>query len=1463
MKKFILLFSLLPLMSIGQNCDINIQLSIDAGNTQGYCAPIEIDFPVTFPSENSETTQYIFIIHDLEEPYTYTDTLSYFHGNTPDEISFFFPTSSCNASGLGYQIDYYIKDTSCEGVFNTELGYIVGSASNIVVGGPPEADFESILTGCSTFTFTNTSLSGQQIQNSTCTDIPASVNWIINADPSEYLVLSGSLGEGSIGSDELVVHFNPGTYQTTIIASSDCASDTLTQSICVQDYNTDNYDFNFNFPDTVCVNETITLENDINSIFTCNPNSPWFSWEINPVSIACDYEESNLMFYEPLSSSSPSFSISNSGTYQIQFTTTDSCIIPAIDTTHTITVKGIPQIDTLVYQQLCNTLSADVAVEFESCLSEIPYTSTWAITSDGSAIFSDSSEVNLNTVSFEDAGEYVLQFTLNSSCGTDSGNFDLFISDLLDLGNPADSVNFCDTDAFIVLAPETYLNDDSTNYTIKVYQGENNLIHSWIYSQATLPQGNIILSEITSSSCELTYDDTSFNGSYKVEVKAFNSCDSSSTRYIKVNYTESEIDANCSCNEILGCTDPDACNYDPNATIDNGLCDMEILDIGENYGNPIYLPDGSGVSYESVVNITSFESTSELEYDNFIEICVEMEHSYLGDLDMSLTSPNGTTVILFNAYGSGAGGTYLGNPIDDFGDGPNDPAGECWEYCWSTEPEFGTFSNSLGNTMPTPIESGNSMIPGLYAPEEDFSNFEGSSANGLWTLTVTDNIANDNGFICAWGLSIGYNLNCNQIQGCTNEQACNYDNTAVIDNGSCVFYNIYHQVFIDGIPVFDASGNPEITYGPDPDTDCSNFVIGCNDPNACNYEANEFIDIINCEYQTSYVYEQVYTNGIPIYDASGNPVMQYQLITSPELNCNQNCYEYSLNENDTPLYNEVGEHIMQYVESSTDDCSSLVLGCTNSNACNYEENANVNDGSCQYESVNVYNQSTSNGIPQFDMNGNPVIEYGPLSSPLINCNENCYEFVSNQDNGLIYNEVGEFMMQYTQNSSDDCSDVILGCTNTNACNYQENATVNDGSCVYMTTFTYYEYSEWGIPQYDALGNPVMVYGPLQNPDIQCECYNNVYDDSGILYNEAGEEILEYIENSNNECNDLVLGCTNSNACNYQENASLNDGSCEYYTINTYYQVYNEWGIPLYDSQGNPVMEYGPVPNPDIQCENMDISGCTNNDALNYNEEATNDDGSCVLECDVTFENVSTITSLVSIYNVYTVNIILGSTQITSGDLVGVFYLLDGILISGGYVVYDGSNSIEIALVGDDPNTEQIEGFQQGQEIIWIVQQAETEINYLIDVETDAETFTPNTEEVVVLEEVNPTAILGCTDISACNYNEQANLNDGSCKYSEPNFDCNGNCNNDSDMDTVCDETDNCIDDMNPNQIDTDNDGVGDACDYDDGIGIDELESTRPELIKMIDVLGRTQQEHTQGTLLFYLYNNGKVEKRLK
>ena len=145
--------------------------------------------------------------------------------------------------------------------------------------------------------------------------------------------------------------------------------------------------------------------------------------------------------------------------------------------------------------------------------------------------------------------------------------------------------------------------------------------------------------------------------------------------------------------------------------------------------------------------------------------------------------------------------------------------------------------------------------------------------------------------------------------------------------------------------------------------------------------------------------------------------------------------------------------------------------------------------------------------------------------------------------------------------------------------------------------------------------------------------------------------------------------------------------------------------------------------------------------------------------------------------------------------------------------------------------------------------------------TESEGFVPNTEEDVTFDEVSPSVTLGCTDPIACNYNEAANLEDGSCKYENQYEDCEGNCINDTDQDEVCDEEDNCIEVVNPVQADSDDDGEGDACDYDDGIGIDEISEDTPTLIKMIDVLGRELQEHKKGSLLFYIYDNGKVDKK--
>ena len=46
------------------------------------------------------------------------------------------------------------------------------------------------------------------------------------------------------------------------------------------------------------------------------------------------------------------------------------------------------------------------------------------------------------------------------------------------------------------------------------------------------------------------------------------------------------------------------------------------------------------------------------------------------------------------------------------------------------------------------------------------------------------------------------------------------------------------------------------------------------------------------------------------------------------------------------------------------------------------------------------------------------------------------------------------------------------------------------------------------------------------------------------------------------------------------------------------------------------------------------------------------------------------------------------------------------------------------------------------------------------------------------------------------------------------------------------------------------------------VGLYEVNYDTPHLIKMIDVLGREQKKQNKGMLLFYIYDNGKVQKRV-
>jgi len=81
---------------------------------------------------------------------------------------------------------------------------------------------------------------------------------------------------------------------------------------------------------------------------------------------------------------------------------------------------------------------------------------------------------------------------------------------------------------------------------------------------------------------------------------------------------------------------------------------------------------------------------------------------------------------------------------------------------------------------------------------------------------------------------------------------------------------------------------------------------------------------------------------------------------------------------------------------------------------------------------------------------------------------------------------------------------------------------------------------------------------------------------------------------------------------------------------------------------------------------------------------------------------------------------------------------------------------------------------------------------------------------ITINEMFGCGYYGCTDTEACNYDSDAEYDDGSCEYPEELLDCDGYCLNDQDNDEVCDENEiaGCTDDaacnFDPGATESDN-----------------------------------------------------------
>lgn len=209
---------------------------------------------------------------------------------------------------------------------------------------------------------------------------------------------------------------------------------------------------------------------------------------------------------------------------------------------------------------------------------------------------------------------------------------------------------------------------------------------------------------------------------------------------------------------------------------------------------------------------------------NNLEVCVTIEHSYLGDLDVILLSPSGQEVELISFAASSGGGRFLGIPIDG---GDNSTPGVGFEYCFSLSAPGGVTFNDIVEATNTST----SVPAGTYIPDGNLQNLIGSPLSGTWGLMINDNLAIDDGYLFGW--SINFPSSNEEYPGfaasiVTAEWGTNGSGFVAANDNELLFVladNAVHTVTI----IDDRGCTYEANYSPDLIIDEPEFCLDCSE----------------------------------------------------------------------------------------------------------------------------------------------------------------------------------------------------------------------------------------------------------------------------------------------------------------------------------------------------------------------------------------------------------------------------------------------------------------------------------------------------------------------------------------------------------------------------------------------------------------------------------------------------------
>ena len=637
--------------------------------------------------------------------------------------------------------------------------------------------------------------------------------------------------------------------------------------------------------------------------------------------------------------------------------------------------------------------------------------------------------------------------------------------------------------------------------------------------------------------------------------------------------------------EYFGCTNPDADNYDPDANVDDGFCVLMGCTDPEaaNYDSEANTNDGSCL-YGGCTDpaYLEYDATADVDDGSCVTLIVE-----------------GCTDPAFTEYDSDAN-------VDD---------GSCAtaviEGC--TDPNFLEYdptANTFDGSCATPVVEG--CTDPDYVEYFAEANTDDGSCLTLVVFGCTDDAflefdaaANTDDGSCATPV----------VMGCLEAAACNYNpeaNTADSCDYPVDLYGVDH-VDCDGVCLNDLDG----------DLVCDeDEVPGCMDPTAVNFDAAATDEDGSCLYGgcTDPQYLE--------FDIDAD-VDDGSCATLIELGCTDPDYvEYD------PIAN---------LDDGT--CQTLVVfGCTDPEACNYSGGYNTDDGSCIY-AEDIYGSSLVDcfGVCLNDVDGDGVCDEDEVSgctdpaacnySPTITDDDgsceycSCYEpevvpgpdtlYFESDSAGygaklvrLVEHDAGDlagmttYRLYITAQSPDDKLSSIFGNGdlplnfNTTTLWYQDPIGSNYGSAINPLLFSMIptlEYDSWVTIGIDQIPDLALGQGEVQGVSSPGQNWLAAFSAGG------GIDIDDATGGAWFVTNDVTNGIAGDDL-DVLVGQFTTDGVVSG-TIN--FQLFLE---------GDPNVDIRPtvtVSSEGMASSLLSLCGCTLEGAENYNPDAVYDDGSCL------------------------------------------------------------------------------------------------------------------------------------------------------------------------------------------------------------------------------------------------------------